>query len=166
MGHRNILLSACLAASAPLGACRETETQRIDLAAEEATIHQLTKDWFAAELRRDMDASLGYLAPDAVVQAEGTPTISGSAGLRTMYQDQFKIPMTDVRMGPRTVVVAPSGDFAYDFGPFTIVLAGDPKPAEVGVKSTIIWRKREGKWKAVLMTASTDSPSAVPATGR
>ncbi len=165
MGQRSLTVIAYVATNAVLAACQQPQQPAIDLAAEEAVIRQRTKDWFAAEARHDMDASLSYLAPEAVVQAEGMPTISGSAGLRAMYEAQFKMPIADVRMGQRTVVVAPSGDLAYDLGPFTIVVAGD-KPAEIGVKSTIIWRKQEGKWKAVVMTASTDAPPAAPAAAR
>jgi uncharacterized protein (TIGR02246 family) len=142
--------------------CGAAAGPKVDLAAEEATIRQMTKDWFAAEVRRDMNASLAGLAPDAVLQFEGMPPASGIAAWRSYYEAQFKMPLSDVRMGPRTVVVASSGDLAYDVGAFTGVMTGG---AELHAKSTIVWRKIDGKWKVVLCAASTDAPAATPSSG-
>ncbi len=132
----------------------------VDLVAEEAAIRQLTTDWFAAETRRDMEASLSYLAPDAVIQSEGAPTIIGVSAMRALYEEFFQAPFTDVVMEPRTVVVAASGDLAYDIGPWKMVFASPEGQTEAPGKSTIIWRKVEGQWKAVVMSFSMDTAPA------
>jgi hypothetical protein len=54
--------------------CASTKQPPTDHAQQEATFKELTKDWFAAETRRDMEASMAFLAPDAIIQGEGTPT--------------------------------------------------------------------------------------------
>ena len=130
----------------------------IDLDTEEKTIRKLTTDWFADEIRRDMEASLSYLAPNAVIQTEGAPTINGIAAMRSFYEEFFKIPYADVVMEPRTVVVAASGDLAYDIGPWKVVFEGEDGRTEAPGKSTIIWRKFNGQWKCVLMSFSMDNP--------
>jgi ketosteroid isomerase-like protein len=63
-------------------------------------------------------------------------------------------------MEPRTVFVAESGDLAYDFGSFKMVIEGPEGRTEIPQKSTIIWRKFEGQWKCVVMTFSSDMPPA------
>jgi uncharacterized protein (TIGR02246 family) len=135
----------------------------IDLADEEQAIRKLTTDWFADEIRRDMEASLSYLAPDAVIQPEGAPTIEGTAAIRCLWEEFFKMPYTDLVMEPRTVVVAESGDLAYDIGPWKMVFEGEEGRTEAPVKSTIVWRKLNGQWKAVVLSFSMDTPPA-PAT--
>ncbi len=147
MNRSTRVLALGLSALGMLVAC-QPKPAKVDLAAEEAAIRQLTKDWFAA---------------DAVIQGEGAPVITGPAALRAMYEAQFKVPITDVKMEPRTVVVASSGDLAYDVGAFTLTVSSQPKPVEVAAKSTIIWRKRDGRWKAVVMSGTTDAPGALPA---
>ena len=137
-----------------------TEEPVVDIAAEEEVIRKLTTDWFADELRRDMEASLSYLAPDAVLQLEGAPTIVGTTAIRAAYEEFFKTPFTDWVMESRTVIVAASGDLAYDFGSFKMVFEGSEGRTEVPQKSTIIWSKLEGQWKCVVMTFSNDTPPA------
>lgn len=138
-----------------------TQAPVVDVAKEEEAIRQLTKAWFADEIRRDMEASLSYLAPDAVVQGEGTATITSSSGMRALYEELFNIPYTDVVMDPRTVVVSSSGDLAYDVGTWKMIISGPQGVTEAPGKSTIIWRKSEDRWKAVVMAFSMDQP-AVP----
>ena len=67
----------------------------VDVEAEKETIRKLTNNWFADELRRDMEARLSYFAPDAVAQPEGAPTIVGIAAIRAAYEELFKLPFTD-----------------------------------------------------------------------
>lgn len=146
-------LAACLGVACAPGA------PAVDLAAEEVAIRRLTADWFAAETRRDIEASLSYLAPDAVIQPEGAPTITDMTAMRGLYEEFFQVPFTDLVMEPRTVVVAASGDLAYDIGPWKIVFEGPYGRTEAPAKSTIIWRKVEGQWKAVVMSFSMDTPA-------
>ncbi len=132
----------------------------VDVEAEKEAIRKLTKNWFADELRRDMEASLSYLAPDAVVQAEGTPALVGTTAHRALYEEVFKIPFTDLVIEPRTVVVAESADLAYDIGSYRMVIEGPEGRTEIPQKSIIIWRKLEGQWKVVVGSFSNDSPPA------
>ena len=132
----------------------------IDLNAEEQTIRKLTTNWFADEVRRDMEASLSYAAPDIVIQAEGTPTITGVTAMRSFYEEFFKTPYTDLVMEPRTVVLAESADLAYDIGAFKIVFEGEDGRTEASAKSTIVWYKLNGQWKVVVVSFSMDTPLA------
>jgi uncharacterized protein (TIGR02246 family) len=133
---------------------------KVNLDGEAGAIRKRTSDWFAAESRRDLEASLSFLAEDAVIQPEGGPTITGRAAMRALYEEFFKEAFTELVMKPRTIVVAASGDLAYDIGPWSMVTEGPQGRTEVPGKSTIIWRKVAGEWKAALMSFSMDaSPS-------
>ncbi len=134
------------------------EEAMIDLTAEEEVIRKLTIDWFADELRRDMEASLSNLAPDAIFQLGGAPTIVGTTAIRAAYEEFFKLPFTDWVIEPRIVVVAASGDLAYDIGSFKMVIEGPEGRKEEPQKSTFIWRKLDGQWKVVVCCFSNDTP--------
>jgi len=138
------------------------EEPAVDIAAEEEAIRTLTSEWFAAELRRDMEACLSNFAPDAVLHVEGAPSIVGTSAIRAAYEEFFKLPFTDWVMEPRTVFVSKSGDLAYDFGSFKMVIEDSEGRTEVPSKNIIIWRKLEGQWKCVVITGSNDTPPSPP----
>jgi uncharacterized protein (TIGR02246 family) len=134
------------------------EGPKVDVEADKEAIGKLTADWFAAELQRDMEASLSFLAPDAVIHMEGAPAIGGTSAHRALYEEFFKIPFTDWVIEPRTVIVSESGDLAYDIGSFKMIFEGPEGQKEEPQKSTIIWRKLEGQWKVAVCCFTNDSP--------
>jgi ketosteroid isomerase-like protein len=136
------------------------QPQKADIARETGAVRKRTSDWFAAERRRDMDASLSFLAPDAVIQPGCAPTITGASAVRQFYEEFFKAPFTDVVMEPRSVVLPASGDLAYDIGPWKMIFDGPQGRTEAPGKSTIIWSKASGQWRAVVMAFSMDTPAA------
>jgi ketosteroid isomerase-like protein len=138
----------------------ESEFRNMDMDSEKKSISARTEEWFADEVRRDIDASLSYMTEDVVVHAEGAPPIVGIDGTRAMYEEFFKIPYVDLEFLPRDVVVAASGDFAYDIGPFNFVFEGEDGRTEAPFKSAIVWRKLDGQWKAVVASFSSNTPPA------
>ena len=155
-------IAVALAVVLSMSGCALTKQAQVDLAQEAQIIRQLTNDFIAAETRRDMEASMGFLAPDAIIQPAGAPTINTPEGMRALYKEFFALPYTDIVMEPRTVVVAPSGDMAYVVGPWRMVTASKAGKQEDLGKSTIIWKKTNGEWKAVVMTFSGDAAPAPP----
>jgi len=131
---------------------------KVDVAAEANAVRQRFADWVAAEKRRDLDLSMSFLAPDAVIHGEGTPAIRGIEAARGVWKAFFDIPFTDiVSTEPRTVVVSSSGDLAYDAGSWRLIVSGKDGPTEQRGKSAIAWQKRDGQWKAVGLSFSMDS---------
>jgi len=87
------------------------------------------------------------------------------AGMGSYWEEVFfPTPYADIVLSePRTIVVAASGDIAYDIGPWMVVFEGEDSPIEVPGKSAIVWRKSGDQWKSVFMSFSFDAP-AVAAT--
>jgi uncharacterized protein (TIGR02246 family) len=133
---------------------------KVDVAREEQAVRRLTADWFAAEVRRDLEASLSFLAPDAIIQPEGAPTTFGPEGMREIYKEFFAAPFTDLVMEERKIVVSESGDLAYDAGPWKMVLPSHAGPIRAPGKSLIVWQKRGTDWKVVSISFSMDTPPA------
>ena len=136
-------------------------TPKVDNAAEVTAVRKRYSDWCQAEKRRDLEAAVSFLAPDAVVQGGNAPAVKGVEAARTLWKEIFNIPYTDfVDTEPRTVVVSQSGDMAYDVGNFKLILPGPNGPTELRAKSLVVWQKRDGQWKAVVNTFSMDAPPA------
>jgi ketosteroid isomerase-like protein len=149
------------AVGALLAAAACTATPSVDTAAEAKAVRQRYAEWVAAENRRDLEASVSFLAADAIIQAEGAPAMRGLDAAREVWRSFFEIPWTAIEdVEPRTVVVATSGDLAYDVGNWRIVFPSDTGTTEERGKSTIIWQKRDGQWKAVAIAFSMDAPAA------
>ncbi|NIM47731.1 MAG: SgcJ/EcaC family oxidoreductase [Gemmatimonadales bacterium] len=153
-------LTAVIAALAVI-AC--TGAPRVDTAAEADAVRQRYAHWLAAENRRDLETSVSFLTDDAVIQVEGAPAMTGRDAAREVWSSFFQIPYTaieDVEL--RTVVVAASGDLAYDIGNWRIVVPSDAGTREETGKSTIVWQKRDGEWMAVVITFTRDAPPEPP----
>ena len=143
-------------------ACAPSKPE-VDLNAEKETIYKLTADLISAELRRDMEETLSFLAPDAVAQLAGNPIqepsiVSGTTEIRTLYEKIFDMPYSDIRWESRDILFPSSGDLAYQSGTMRIVFEGPDATTVVPGEGTIIWRKSSGQWKAAIMHFSMSEP--------
>jgi ketosteroid isomerase-like protein len=127
-------------------------------ASEKETISSRTREWFAVEAQRDMEASLAYMTPDVIIHAEGAPAVVGLDAAKALYEDFFKIPFIDLEFLPREIQIAESGEIAYDVGPFNYVFDGDDGPTRSPAKSLLIWRKVDGEWKSVALAFTGSTP--------
>jgi uncharacterized protein (TIGR02246 family) len=120
-------------------------------------ILDLTQQWFADERRRDLEASLSYLAPDVVLQPEGAPQMQGMEAARALWEGFFALPWVDLVVEPRSVTVSQSGDMAYDVGEWSMVMEDEAGRVEQQAKSLIVWENRDGEWKVVALTFSMNA---------
>ncbi len=132
----------------------------VDIEAETAAIRERFATCVTAETRRDMDGSVAFFAPDAIIQPEAGPAVKGIAAARELYQGFFALPYTAITdVEPRAVTVARSGDLASDVGSWKLSIPGPNGPTEERGKSTLVWRKLDGKWMIILMSFSMDAPA-------
>jgi uncharacterized protein (TIGR02246 family) len=151
--------------SLSLIACAGPAKPTVDIAAEERAIHRLTDSIAGLEVKRDLEAVLSFYAPDAILQIPGVPSLVGREAARPVVKEFFALPFTDEVMKDRTVVVAASGDLAYDIGVDNLITkTATGQTVETG-KSIIIYRKIGGEWKVVANSYSTDAAAPpMPAT--
>lgn len=131
-------------------------------AADEAAIRTLVDAWAAAARAKDGEKFVSVYADDAALMIEDAPDISGIAALREAVPGMMQDPNFALSFSPDKVVVARSGDLAYETGTYSMTMS-DPQqqPATERGRYVVIWQKQaDGAWKVVLDVPISDPPEA------
>jgi uncharacterized protein (TIGR02246 family) len=134
-------------------------------AADEAAIHAAVKEWSASAQAKDADKFASYYAEDGVLMLEDAPDIRGVAALREGIGGMMQDPNFGLSFAADRVVVARSGDLAYETGTYTLTMS-DPeqKPATQKGHYVVVWQKQvDGAWKVMVDVPVSDPPEE-PAT--
>lgn len=131
-------------------------------AADEAVIRAAIKEWAAAGRAKDAAKFVSFYADDAVVMMEDAPDIHGLAAIREAIPAMMQDPSFALSFEPDSVVVARSGDLAYETGSYAMTMTGPAKaPATETGHYVVVWQKQsDGAWKVAL-----DVPVSDPAGG-
>ena len=150
-----VALAACTQQPAP-AASAPPDTR----AADEAALRSLIKDWSAAAQAKDAVKFVGVYADDAVVMMANAPDIRGIAAIREGIPAMMQDPAFALSFEPANVVVARSGDLAYETGSYSMTMTGpDKKPATEKGQYVVVWRKdANGQWKVVVDAPISDPP--------
>jgi len=152
-----VALGAC-AQQAPTPAAPPPDTR----AADEAAIHALVKEWSGAAQAKDVERFTSVYAEDAVVMMEDAPDISGKAAIREGIGGMMSDPNFGLSFQAAKVVVARSGDLAYETGTYTMTMSdAKKKPATETGNYVVVWQKQaDGAWKVVVDAPISDPPAA------
>ena len=131
-------------------------------AAEEATIHAAIEDWSAAAQAKDAEKFGSVYADDAVLMLEDAPDLTGAAAIREGIKGMMQDPNFALSFEADSVVVARSGDLAYESGHYTMTLSdAKKKPATETGHYVVVWQKQaDGVWKVVRDVPVSDPPEA------
>jgi uncharacterized protein (TIGR02246 family) len=131
-------------------------------AADEAALRARISEWAAAAQAKDAAKFVSFYTEDAVVMMAGAPDISGLPAIREGIGHMMQDPAFALSFEPANVVVARSGDLAYETGPYSMTVTGpDKKPATETGHYVAIWRKQaDGTWKAAVDAPISDPPAA------
>lgn len=154
--------SLALVGALALAACAGQPAPPPDTrAADEAAIHAKVKAWSAAAQAKDAAKFVSVYADDAVVMMEAAPDIRGTAAIREGIAGMMQDPNFALAFEADKVVVARSGDLAYETGTYSMTMSGpDKKPAPVKGHYVVVWRKQaDGVWKVAIDAPISDPPS-------
>jgi ketosteroid isomerase-like protein len=126
---------------------------------DEAALRALDLAWSEAAARKDLDATVSYMADDGETLAPNEPLASGKAAIRASWENLLALPNLVIGWQPVRVDVAASGDLAYTRGTYTLSFT-DPAGKTVTDRGKYleVWRKAGGKWKCVADAFNTDLP--------
>lgn len=134
-----------------------------DTSADVAAIRTAVTEWSAAARAKDADAFLSFYADDAMLMLEAAPDVSGKTGIREAIGGMMQDPNFALGFTTTDVVVAGSGDLAYETGRYALTLSDANNanaPATQSGGYVVVWRKEpDGTWKAVIDAPISD-PSA------
>jgi uncharacterized protein (TIGR02246 family) len=130
--------------------------------ADEAAIHQLVKDWSAAAQAKDAEKFTSVYADDAVVMMEAVPDVSGKPAIREAIGGMMQDPNFALSFAADKVVVARSGDLAYETGSYSMTMSdAKKKPATQIGHYVVVWQKQaDGAWKVVRDVPVSDPPES------
>ena len=119
--------------------------------ADEAAIHAAVTEWSASAQVKDADKFTSFYAEDAVVMMEDAPDISGKAAIREAIGGMMQDPNFSLSFEADKVVVARSGDLAYETGTYAMTLSDAKKqPSTEKGNYVVVWQKQaDGAWKVV-----------------
>jgi len=151
-----LVLAACAPqAQAPPAAPPDTR------AADEAAIHAAVKEWSASAQAKDADKFASFYAESATVMFEDAADISGSASIREAIGGMMQDPNFALSFAADKVVVARSGDLAYETGTYELTTSdAKKKPATENGHYVVVWQKQaDGAWKVVQDVPVSDPPA-------
>lgn len=134
-------------------------------AADAATIHTAVQAWSAAAQAKDIEGFVSVYAEEAVLMLEGAPDIQGVEAIREGIAGMMQDPNFDLSFEADDVVVARSGDLAYETGTYSLTLS-DPEqnPVTQTGHYVVLWEKQPGgQWKVVFDVPVSDSVQGPPA---
>jgi uncharacterized protein (TIGR02246 family) len=134
-------------------------------AADEARIRAAVKEWSAAAEARDADKFASFYADDGVLQLHGVDDPTGKAAIRGATAGMMQDPNFALSFASDRVVVARSGDLAYETGTYTMTMTGpDKKPDTEKGHYVVVWGKQaDGGWKALVDSPTSDAPETAAA---
>ncbi len=154
-------LNLLLVAGLTLTACAEPSTSEPDTrAADEAAIRSAVETWSAAAAAKDAEAFARVYADDAILMLEDAPDLRGLAAIREGTAGMMQDPNFALSFDVANVVVARSGDLAYETGTYAMTMSDpDGNPAPDAGHYVVVWRKQgDGQWK-VVVDAPVSDPS-------
>jgi ketosteroid isomerase-like protein len=149
------LFVGLVAVSMLFSSCCQRSTG-VDTRPEKAQIQELSNQWTAAIVARDVDKIISMYAADAVQLQGGLEAIAGRDSIRTWYETWVHDPALAYTASTVTIDVASSLDLAYERGTYSFnQTTPHGRFKEVG-KYVTIWKAIGGEWKAVLDTGTPD----------
>ena len=137
-----------------------SSTRPYDAGVEADAISQLSRQWLAADVSKNVEAAVEMYADDAVEMPSNTPIVVGKEAIRKWYQNWLPNPSNSITFATTDVQVALSGDLAYERGTYKFVTNGPKGRTEEVGKYVTVWKRVGGKWKVLADMNASDQPAS------
>jgi uncharacterized protein (TIGR02246 family) len=128
------------------------------MAAAQQAIRTASADWAKAAQAKDLEKSLSYYTPNAILFAPKAPAIQGIENIRKAWQPMLATPGLQMSFTPTSVEVSRSADFGWEYGTYqTSATDKKGKTATETGKYIVLWQKQaDGSWKAIADLSAAD----------
>jgi ketosteroid isomerase-like protein len=128
-------------------------------AQDEQAIREIDVAWSQALEDKDLDKVMLNYSEDASLLPPDEPIVHGQGNIREWFRKRMATPGYSATFAPTTIVVAKSGDIAYELGTFRVTVEDESgKPVEYSGKHLVTWEKRGRRWKVAAESINRDSP--------
>ena len=119
-------------------------------AADENAIRAAVVEWDKAAAAKDLEKTLSFYAPDAMMFPPGMPMLTAAEKRREGWSQMMALPGYALNFSTTKVEVARSGDIAYETGTYEFTTNDKKgKPSTAKGKYVVVWKKQaDGQWKA------------------
>jgi uncharacterized protein (TIGR02246 family) len=122
-----------------------------DLAKEEAAIRATDAEWLATAKTRDAAKAASFWSDDATLMFPGMPPVVGKKAILDYVTKSFSDPDFNITFSTDKIVVASSGDMAYETGSDVITFRAGKKLMTTKNNGVVVWKKQpDGQWKAAI----------------
>jgi len=142
--------------------CAGTQAPSVDLQKEEQAIRALDAAWNTAVAKKELDALVGFYAPDGATMWPDAPASRGPAAIRAAWKELLNTPGLAANIVPDRIRVAQAGDLAVDEGHVDLEMDSPQGRARETVKYVVNWIKVGGAWKVAYDMYNSNAPSAPP----
>ena len=118
------------------------------VAEAEKAIRAASADSVSAAQAKDLDKTVSYYAPNAIMFGVGAP-VQGIEGIRKVWQQLLATPNLQIHLTTLSVEVSRSGDLGWEYGSFqgTSTDKNGKTVTQTG-KYVVIWKLQpDGSWK-------------------
>ena len=127
----------------------------VDLEAEEEAILRTWEDWPERVKSQNIDSASIYWADDAMLMAQGQPTMKGKDQIKQLMKFMQKMPGFKMTWDehPTDIQISPDGQMAYLFAKNELIRADSMgKEIKVVNQALQIWKKdQDGNWKVAVV---------------
>jgi ketosteroid isomerase-like protein len=161
---KSALLAAALMLIVAAQGCARLDSPKDTRAEDEATIRAYSQAYSEASRTKNLDKGISFYADDTLSFSNYSATTTTKEATRADMQKSFSMPGT-LSWKTSTVVVARSGDLAYEHGRYTYTTPEtDGKIKTQMGNYLLVWAKPPGgDWKIVVDTDAEEPPPAPPA---
>jgi uncharacterized protein (TIGR02246 family) len=151
-----VMLGACSSRGGGVTAAKTVEAPDTRIA-DEAAIRAIDAAWAKDVATNDAEKSSAYYTDNATVMVPGQMASEGKDRITKQLMGMMSLPGFALTFEPETVVVARSGDMAYELGSYSMTLNdknGTPQTSKA--KYVVVWSKAaDGTWKSVIDAPKT-----------
>jgi uncharacterized protein (TIGR02246 family) len=125
--------------------------------AGEAAIRELDADLQKAIAASDAAKAAAFFDDAATVMVPGQPAAQGGDHVAREFTGLMALPGFAFTFTPETVMVARSGEMAYEYGNYSMTYNDKSgKPATTDARYVVVWTKAaDGSWKILLDAPTT-----------
>ncbi len=153
---RYVVLVLCLVGSVTAHTANSSSSPT-DPSPDEAAIRKIDAAWSHAAETKDLDGAVAPYAADGFMLPFNAPIAAGASSIRQVWSSLMSKPGFYLSFAPTKIVIAGSGDMAWEVGTFELKLNdAQSNPMTMPGKYVVTWKKLGETWKVAADIFNTD----------